>query len=173
MWCAEPSSKESYRLCIELKNWKSGQGPTKGCRAIDEWMNECMYVCWSYWNCVIYFISFELKSSPSPSQFIFAACSWTHSVPFINWAIRKTYMQYPRPIISHFIQIGILNVICFRVKKPDEFNRPRIPVSERKIKRSKIFVTKKVRHLCALGLWVIQIFLFMLCLIILSIVQTM
>jgi hypothetical protein len=26
--------KESYRLCIGSRNWKSGQGPTKGCRAI-------------------------------------------------------------------------------------------------------------------------------------------
>jgi hypothetical protein len=25
---------ESYRLCIGLRNWKSGQGRTKGCRAI-------------------------------------------------------------------------------------------------------------------------------------------
>jgi hypothetical protein len=32
---ADPPSKESYRLCIGLRNWKSGQGPTKGCRAID------------------------------------------------------------------------------------------------------------------------------------------
>jgi hypothetical protein len=31
---AYPPSKESYRLCIGLRNWKSGQGP-KGCRAID------------------------------------------------------------------------------------------------------------------------------------------
>jgi predicted anti-sigma-YlaC factor YlaD len=31
----DPSSKESYRLCIELRNWKRGQGPTKGCTAID------------------------------------------------------------------------------------------------------------------------------------------
>lgn len=30
------------------------------------------------------------------------------------------------------------------MKKPDEFNRPRIPLSERKIKRSKIFISKKV-----------------------------
>jgi hypothetical protein len=29
------SSKDSYRLCIRSRNWKSGQGPTKGCRAID------------------------------------------------------------------------------------------------------------------------------------------
>jgi hypothetical protein len=47
---ADPPSKESYRLCIGLRNCKSGQGPTKGCRAIDEWMNElishlgCMYI---------------------------------------------------------------------------------------------------------------------------------
>jgi hypothetical protein len=27
--------KESYRLCIRLRNWKSGQGPTKDCTAID------------------------------------------------------------------------------------------------------------------------------------------
>jgi hypothetical protein len=31
---ADPPSKEYYRLCIGLRNWKSGQGP-KGCRAID------------------------------------------------------------------------------------------------------------------------------------------
>jgi hypothetical protein len=30
---ADPPSKESYRLCI--RNWKGGQGPTKGCRATD------------------------------------------------------------------------------------------------------------------------------------------
>jgi hypothetical protein len=27
---ADPPSKESYRLCIGLRNWKSGQGPTEG-----------------------------------------------------------------------------------------------------------------------------------------------
>jgi hypothetical protein len=32
---ADPPSKESYRLCKRSWNWKSGQGPTKGCRAID------------------------------------------------------------------------------------------------------------------------------------------
>jgi hypothetical protein len=31
---ADPPSKESYRLCIDSRNWKSGQGPTKDCRAI-------------------------------------------------------------------------------------------------------------------------------------------
>jgi hypothetical protein len=31
----DPPSKESYWLCKRSREWKSGQGPTKGCRAID------------------------------------------------------------------------------------------------------------------------------------------
>jgi hypothetical protein len=31
---ADPLYKESYQLCIGLRNWKSGQGPTKDCEAI-------------------------------------------------------------------------------------------------------------------------------------------
>jgi hypothetical protein len=31
---ADPPTKESYQLCIGLRNWKSSQGP-KGCRAIE------------------------------------------------------------------------------------------------------------------------------------------
>ncbi|KAK6639746.1 Dolichyl-diphosphooligosaccharide--protein glycosyltransferase subunit stt3b [Polyplax serrata] len=34
-------------------------------------------------------------------------------------------------------------VRVYRVKKPDEFNRPRIPVSARKIKRVRMFISKK------------------------------
>jgi hypothetical protein len=30
---ADPPAKESYWLCIESRNWKSSQGPEKGCRA--------------------------------------------------------------------------------------------------------------------------------------------
>jgi hypothetical protein len=37
---ANPRCKESYRLCVGLRNWKSDQGPTKRCRIIDKWMNE-------------------------------------------------------------------------------------------------------------------------------------
>jgi hypothetical protein len=35
MWWVDNSSKVSDQLCIGLRNWKTGQGPTKGCRAID------------------------------------------------------------------------------------------------------------------------------------------
>jgi hypothetical protein len=34
---ADPPSNESYRLCKRLRNWKSGQGLTKGCRATESW----------------------------------------------------------------------------------------------------------------------------------------
>jgi hypothetical protein len=40
LWRAHPQSKESQQMCIGLRKWKRGQGPTKGCRAIDGWMNE-------------------------------------------------------------------------------------------------------------------------------------
>jgi hypothetical protein len=30
---ADPASKESYRLCVGLRNWKRAQNPTKGYRA--------------------------------------------------------------------------------------------------------------------------------------------
>jgi hypothetical protein len=35
LWRADPPSKESYRLCKRSRNWKSGQGPTKGCTGTD------------------------------------------------------------------------------------------------------------------------------------------
>jgi hypothetical protein len=31
---ADPQSKESYPLCKRWRNWKSDQGPIKGCRVI-------------------------------------------------------------------------------------------------------------------------------------------
>jgi hypothetical protein len=40
---ADPPSKESYRLCIGLRNRKRGQGPTKGCRAIDRKIGSTKY----------------------------------------------------------------------------------------------------------------------------------
>jgi hypothetical protein len=34
----------SPTVCVKiLRNWRRGQGPTTGCRAIDEWMNESKY----------------------------------------------------------------------------------------------------------------------------------
>jgi hypothetical protein len=39
-------SKESYRLCIGLRNWKTGHGPTEGRRAVDECMNDMGRAAW-------------------------------------------------------------------------------------------------------------------------------
>jgi hypothetical protein len=49
---ADPPSKESYRLCIRLRNWKSSEGPTKGCKAIDRQIDigspvhHCVHIGW-------------------------------------------------------------------------------------------------------------------------------
>jgi hypothetical protein len=48
---ADHSSKESYRLCEKkIRYWRRDQGPTKGCRVIDAWMNLNEHITW---NCVI------------------------------------------------------------------------------------------------------------------------
>jgi hypothetical protein len=43
---ADPRSNKSYRLCKKkrLRNCRRVQGPTKDCRAIDEWLNEWMNI---------------------------------------------------------------------------------------------------------------------------------
>jgi hypothetical protein len=42
---ADPPSKESYRLSIGLRDSKSGQGPTEGCRAIDRFISHMKLHC--------------------------------------------------------------------------------------------------------------------------------
>jgi hypothetical protein len=53
---ADPPSKESYRLYIGLRNWKSSRDPRKDCRAIDrqcrwKWggraRNACSAICYT------------------------------------------------------------------------------------------------------------------------------
>jgi hypothetical protein len=39
----DPPSKKSYRLCKSSRNWKSSQGITKGCRAIDHRIS--VFIC--------------------------------------------------------------------------------------------------------------------------------
>jgi hypothetical protein len=45
-------AKDSYQLCKRFRNWKSSQGPTKGCRAIERQINNILYrdggTCWVY-----------------------------------------------------------------------------------------------------------------------------
>lgn len=46
--------------------------------------------------------------------------------------------------VCYFQNCGLHIISDFRVKKENEFNRPRIPVSLRKIKRTDTFISKKV-----------------------------
>jgi hypothetical protein len=50
---ADPPSEESYRLYKRSINWKSGQGPTKGCRAIDGWIGIAI-------RCFVEILDFEI-----------------------------------------------------------------------------------------------------------------
>jgi hypothetical protein len=36
---ADTSPKKSYGQCVEIRKWQRDQETTKGCRAIDQWMN--------------------------------------------------------------------------------------------------------------------------------------
>jgi hypothetical protein len=39
LWRADPLSKEPYRPCNGLRNWKGSRSPTKGCTVTDEWIS--------------------------------------------------------------------------------------------------------------------------------------
>ncbi|CAG2053123.1 unnamed protein product [Timema podura] len=80
------------------------------------------------------------------------------------WMVRIAEGEHPKDIreSDYFTDRGefrvdaegtptLLNCLMYKLsyykfgefKKPDEFNRPRIPVTERKIKRTKLFISKK------------------------------
>ncbi|XP_046991933.1 dolichyl-diphosphooligosaccharide--protein glycosyltransferase subunit STT3B [Schistocerca americana] len=87
-------------------------------------------------NCLMYKLSYykfgELKLDyRSPAGF-----DRTRNAIIGNKNFELTYLEEAYTTEHWLVRI-------YRVKKPDEFNRPRIPVSERKIKRSRAFISKK------------------------------
>jgi hypothetical protein len=58
LWRADPPSMESCRLCIGLRNWKSGQGPTYGCAAIER---DCMYLFFELCHAECYICKLGVK----------------------------------------------------------------------------------------------------------------
>jgi hypothetical protein len=71
---AEPQSKVFYCLCKRPRNWKSGQGPTKGCRATDG-LNHHNYL----FQFIIIFVLAEIFSG----EWIWIFCYYRNfSVPF-------------------------------------------------------------------------------------------
>jgi hypothetical protein len=100
---ADPPSKESYRLCIGLRNWKSGQGPTKGCRAIDRKnlnITDMPLNRHGIWVCFMFIVSSTNYCKLSKM------CHYTISVPSAEQCINsQTLMQHTltkiRVSISH------------------------------------------------------------------------
>ena len=78
--------------------------------------------------------------------FLSPSSSLSHSFAKPKWTTLDTN-ECLHAIDNNVSCIHICNFLFFsyRVKKPDEFNRPRIPYSQRKIKaRSSKFLSKKV-----------------------------
>ena len=63
-----------------------------------------------------------------------------------HWLVRVYRLAVCSEILSFFYKIFI-----FRVKKPDEFNRPRIEPKDRLIPRKKSYSSKKVIQSVVLG----------------------
>uniref|UniRef100_A0A1B6ET97 dolichyl-diphosphooligosaccharide--protein glycotransferase n=1 Tax=Cuerna arida TaxID=1464854 RepID=A0A1B6ET97_9HEMI len=87
-------------------------------------------------NCLMYKLSYyrfgDLKLDyRSPSGY-----DRTRNVIIGNKNFDLTYLDEAYTTEHWLVRI-------YRVKKEDDFNRPRIPVAERKIKRSEVFVSKK------------------------------
>ena len=80
--------------------------------------------------------------------FLSPSSSLSHSFAKPKWTTLDTN-ECLHAIDNNVPCIHICNFLFFsyRVKKPDEFNRPRIPYSQRKIKaRSSKFLSKKVNR---------------------------
>jgi hypothetical protein len=74
---SDPPSKESYTLCIRLRNWKSGQGP-KGCRVI--YICVYVYIVWHVNPLFGYATEVtQLVSKHQPVNKISAQMRWRHA----------------------------------------------------------------------------------------------
>ncbi|XP_045606942.1 dolichyl-diphosphooligosaccharide--protein glycosyltransferase subunit STT3B isoform X1 [Procambarus clarkii] len=87
-------------------------------------------------NCLMYKLSYyrfgELKLDfRTPPGF-----DRTRNTVIGNKDFKLTYLEEAYTTEHWLVRI-------YRVKKPDEFNRPRIPVSQRKVKRRNVYLTKK------------------------------
>ena len=64
----------------------------------------------------------------------------------ISMAKIRSYLKFILGMFIFKIHLYLMHAFFNRVKKPDEFNRPRIPYSQRKVKtRSSKFLSKKVQ----------------------------
>jgi hypothetical protein len=123
-------SKGCYRLCIGSRNWKSGQGPAKGFRAIiiiTTTLNGSSVLA-AFWS--------DLRGSPSPAT-VFYLCPVSSTAVFdfmyphvharkklvvsesICWRLAKTEMEWhPKPVPhTPDLHYGILCVLYVSVSE--------------------------------------------------------
>jgi hypothetical protein len=102
---ADPPSKESYRLYMRLRNWKSGQDPTKDCTAIiiiiiiiiiinhrgRTLHNSGKYIIYNFLHTYVYL---WLYSPCGPWPLFFSFLIYTHSVGFLGRGISPSQGRY-------------------------------------------------------------------------------
>jgi hypothetical protein len=93
------SSKKFYRLCIGLRNWKSGQGP-KGCRAIErERGSYCVTVLLVQLGLAYLLFTLPLKNDLLSDPYSFQ-CSYSYSFALgagpvlLSFYVRATFSIY-------------------------------------------------------------------------------
>jgi hypothetical protein len=116
---ADPSSEESYRLCAWLRNWRTGHGPTKGCRAINERM-KCVHVYYYFTTLttintitttrVILLLSFLYF--PFPVLFFFPFCNYKSGL-YLNKFIPHLYLLLNRYFSIIFNSVRFVYCIIF------------------------------------------------------------
>jgi hypothetical protein len=96
---ADRLSKESYRLCIRSRNWKSGQFPSKDCRAIIIIIIDVAIVCLKQWLPVFltWFSPFLIftKHLCHPTIFHWNKFDFLHSCFIILFMIQRTLNYFP------------------------------------------------------------------------------
>jgi hypothetical protein len=98
----DPPSKESYRLCIRLGNWKNGQGPTKDCRAID------ISIEWQYYN-LPHTPTIPCYRQPPYITVEVIACeirqkeTW-RIVPFVDYSRARRKLKWEVSAVFHFLR---------------------------------------------------------------------
>jgi hypothetical protein len=86
---ADPQSKESYRLFVGSRNWKSGQSPKKGCTAIKKFIKRMKISCTLYY--LVSWLKPMVSFKPQPLQL----CGIALDVHWIRgWVGLKASLHY-------------------------------------------------------------------------------
>jgi hypothetical protein len=95
-------SKKSYRLCIGLRNWKCGEGQTKGWTAIARWMDGKIKYCPSGFFSTKVYESADALNRSGPVSYIRCANSDRVKIQFF-------YI----PSFCETIPLEVYNACCY------------------------------------------------------------